>query len=308
MIENKNLGVIHDIKNSDWIAGISSKIPFEVRLHSGDWTPFARTKERQYPPESMSCVSFSANHAIDIQINKLISEGNLPVATLNFLNKNGYLDDFGNFNSSDIFTSVLSGTTKQGNSQQDVLDSIDDMGLIPEKTLPFGTFKTWEELLNPKRITPEMKALGQEFRKYFKISYEWVKLYKDGQNTYDCFKRELQHAPIQITAPVCAGWNNDIPKTCGLNIPQHATLVLKVDDYFRILDQYEPFFKALPKNYPILYGMKIVADYVFVNPETNQPLPDLPVDAPKPPLTNNPSLLFKWHRALTEWITNLFKK
>lgn len=302
--------VIHEIKSTDYIAGISSQIPFEIRLESGDWTPYARTKERQYPPESFCCVSFSANHAIDIQINRFIEQKVLPLRTLTFLSEKGYLDDFGNFNSSDIFTAILSGTTKKGNSQQDVLDSMDDVGLIPEKMLPFGNYPTWEQLTNPKRVTPEMKALGQEFRKYFEVSYEWVKLYGDGKKAISVFKTELKHAPIQITAPVCDGWSQEIPRTCGLTVPQHATLVLKVDDkYFYILDQYEPFFKKLPKDYPVLYGMKIVLDYTrtVTNPETKKELPNYPLDAPLPPLTNDSWLVKLWHTKLFYYFVNKFK-
>lgn len=257
--------VIHEIRPTDYVSGFNSKIDYAVRVESGDHRPYARTKERQSPPESYWCVGFSADHGIDFNINAIIDiaikENKFTDEAVKFFKDNGYLDDFGNFNSSDAFTAIMAGITKLGARQQDVIDSIRKNGLIPESKLPFGKFKTWEEMNDKTRVTQEMREMGLKFLKYVKISYEWVKLYGDGSNTMEVLKYHLKQAPIQITAPVCPGWNNEVPKTCQMNIPQHATLCLYVDDdYYHILDQYEPFFKKLPKDYPVLYGLKIVTE------------------------------------------------
>lgn len=75
---------------------------------------------------------------------------------------------------SDVFVSINSGTTIQGNSLIAPIQAIRKQGLIPKWMLPQLTFGTWESNANPKRITQEMRDLGAEFARRFTISYERV--------------------------------------------------------------------------------------------------------------------------------------
>lgn len=264
MKDDINFGVVMETRETDYIAGLNSPIPYEVRLSTGDWRPYLCTRERQSPPETSNCVGFSANHANDTTINAIINlaiaTDKFSQATLDFFKKNGYLDFTGSFNSSDRFTGINAKTTKGGNSQQAVLDSIRRVGLIPESMLPFGG-DTWEEYMNPTLITQEMLDLGQEFLKHVKINYEWIFMLGDGRDPIAKLKYHLKHAPVQVTIPICPSWWAQTPviATCPLKTPQHAVLVPAVDnDGVPIFDQYDPYMKKLALDYPILYGLKIV--------------------------------------------------
>lgn len=263
-MEEINYGVIQETRDTDYIAGVNSPIPYSVRLSSANYIPYLCNRERQSPPETFNCVGFSGDHACDTTIGAImqvaLAGAVFAPETIAFFKKKGYIGADGIFNSSDRYTGINAGTTKQGNSQQKVLDSIRKVGLIPESMLPFGG-ATWEEYMNLALITQEMKDLGQEFLKHVNIAYEWIFQYGDGGNVINLLKYHLKHAPIQITIPICASWHShpQIISGCSLTTPQHAVLVVNVNnDSVDIFDQYDPYLKKLAPDYPILYGLKIV--------------------------------------------------
>jgi hypothetical protein len=95
--------------------------------------------------------------------------------TLNalWLRNNGYvMGDRVTF--SDVFVSINSGTTIQGNSLIAPLKAIRAEGMIPKSMLPQLTYGTWETNADPSRITQAMKDLGAEFARRFTINYERV--------------------------------------------------------------------------------------------------------------------------------------
>lgn len=259
MKDDTNYGVLVEIQPTDWVAGISSGITYKDL--GINWSDYLAGKERQYPPETSACVSFSCNHSFDTQITAFIKKGYFAKEAVDYFQSAGYLDELGRFNSSDKFAAIGSGTTKAGNYQQTVLDFVRKNGLLPEKDLPFGTPSTWEEYMNPAQVTQAMRDKAKKILTYIDIAYEWVIQKGDGSSPVNSLTYHLKHAPIQITAPVCYGWNQgaDPIPTCSLDIPQHATLVYSVsNEGIEILDQYPPFLRTLAKNYPVLWGLKIV--------------------------------------------------
>lgn len=75
---------------------------------------------------------------------------------------------------SDAFIAILSGTRRDGNSLKAPADAIYRHGLVPKKLIPRDPNMTFDEYHNPKRVTPQAKALGKEFLKRFRVFYEQV--------------------------------------------------------------------------------------------------------------------------------------
>ncbi len=76
--------------------------------------------------------------------------------------------------------------------------------------------------------------------------------------------------------------------TCGQNTSPKG---------YRILD--DTFLKS-GRCTGIMY-LSEITDTTVINPETNQPLPDYPQDAPKPPIKNDPILVKLWHSLLAKY-------
>lgn len=255
------------ILETDWRVGAITYHDLGV-----DWTNYLPTNEKQSLGfDTFGCVTFSALNVIETQINYLIKENKLPETHVKFLKENGYIDENNIVNFSDRFIAKLSGTTKEGNTQNDVAYTIHKSGLIPESKYPFVA-NSFEEYY--QTVPKDLINLGKKFLNYFDVSYEWSVIYGRTKNVYETIAFHLKQAPIQITSPVCPTWYSGTVKSCPLDIPQHATVVYSETNLYNILDQYEPFKKTLAKDYPVLYAMKImpVVKQVFDVPE----LPTLP--------------------------------
>lgn len=142
----------------------------------------------------------------------------------------------GKFKISDNFIEILSGTGPTGNSLKAPILTICEKGLIPAQMLKMEG--TWQEYMNPKRITEEMLELGREFRRRIFINYEQV--------TSEGFMKALEED--FVSAGVFA-WPNPIngvyPRTAG-NFTHATALVTPVIHSF---DGYKPYLKVLAKDY-----------------------------------------------------------
>lgn len=303
-MEQKNHGVKIEIKDTDYVAGFMTGVGYEVRIKDGNWTSHLANKERQKSTfDSQSCVSFSGNHAIDTQMNYLLTSGLFSNEAVKYFKEAGYIVD-GRFNSSDRFLAILSGTTKEGNTGQKVLDTARHYGLLPEKDLPFGgtSFETYH---NPKVITQEMKDKAKKILDYIKIEYEWVIQRDKISSLKFIIERHLKHAPLQFYIPLCGSYldGENPAQMCGLTVPQHAIMAYNMHAFTEVLDQYDPFTRTLAKDYPVLYATKIVVSsltkpYQFEVPEI-----------PKLTEVNDDfiSKLLAWAKALSEQVKNLLK-
>lgn len=303
---NKNLGVLtpEQISETDFhVSGVSG-IEYQVLEESGNWLQYHGAGERQHGVyfDSMACVTFSALNSIEMQINRLIIKKLLSVETLQALQNLGYLNDNGLFNVSDRFTAKISGTTRAGNYLTKVWDSVRNDGLIPQTKYDFPNDQRtpvfdWDNFY--AEIDQSLKDLAPEIFKYFSFSYEWV--YTNSGMTpgqkRDLILKHLKHAPLQIAAPVCRGWNEG-DKTavpyCDINQPQHATVITKVNDdgLYLDFDSYIPYTKILASDYPILYIMKGVVEIK----KPTEPIPpkfDYTFDITKPILYGQKSELVK---------------
>lgn len=252
-----NTGLIIGEPNpEDYIAGINSPVPFKVRVKDGQWGEYIYDLETQKEGslELMNCVTNSAINLIQLQLHLMISNGELDEAHILFLKDKGYMDSAGHIQISKRFTAKMSGTTKQGNTCQNVGNSLRHDGLVPEKVWPWEYAKQdeWNEYYS--EIPQDVKELGQEFLKWFEIFYEKV--------PFSEVTKQMQQAPLQFGIPICPGYSEGgVVQKCSLE-PAHAVMNYGYERSYdwAELDSYSPFLKKLAWNYPIAFAYKYLVN------------------------------------------------
>jgi hypothetical protein len=243
----KNTGALSEqVLPEQFVAGEQSGIDFNVRIVDGNWETWLPKDEWQYkyPVETMSCVSFSANNAIEMQLNWMLKHNRIDDKSKSFLYGNGYIED-GLVNLSDRYLAIQSNTTKQGNYLTKVADTLRHKGAIPEAHLPF-IGSTWEEYHDKSVITEEMETLGKQFAEHFDIRYEWV-VTSFNQWNEDMRTKVLEHlrqAPLQIAKD-----GHATAYYLGVNKSKWGQY-----------DTYDPFKKSKKWDYDPYYIMKILIE------------------------------------------------
>lgn len=203
-----NHGIIPGRLPSDWISG---RIPWENRNPSGIWYPYLVPGEKQYFStfDTMSCVSFAVNNAMEIQLKAYGIDRNF----------------------SDRFLATLSGTTKQGNRVSTVLDTFKKFGAVDESIWPKPAEPTtWESYMSPVSKSVINKA------EKFDIQYEYL---IDPTSIYGYssafIQHELQHAPLLVTIPG--------HEVTAIAIEGDEVTIL--DDYIFNVDPNQPFIRKI---------------------------------------------------------------
>ena len=228
-------------------------------VKTADWTPYLSKPERQRKLfDGWTCVNFSSNNCIEVEMNYLIAEGKLSLDDLQWLNNKGYLVD-GKFEISERYDAILSGTIiDKGNSGRNVAMTKSIVGVIPEFMLPFTDDMTAEQYFNSDSVTREMRDLGEEFLERFPIAFKAV---------WEAdFEEELKQSPIQVFV---YGWARE----GGIYINpdgiwNHAVMMIKKHT---ISDSYEPFIKTLEDNYDYyVTGYRYIINYKSMKKEAEQ--------------------------------------
>lgn len=242
MKQIKQTGLLFKLRPTDFILGSNSPLSVEEVNAKGDWDKFLPAEEKQNKPfvfDTMSCSTFSGLSEVETWL-KFYSDGNLiPDEYVSYLESLGF-DMFKEFNGSDRYTAIMSGTTKQGNYIQSIWDSFRNHGILAEQFLPFNPdFNTWEEYHDKKKITNEMIEKAKKINDVFEFSYEFISLTADEMDKI---------APALKTSPLHAG----IPARAT-----HAVMIYKDGYYF---DTYDPFKKKYTKVGYTLRGLVKIRD------------------------------------------------
>ena len=253
-MENKNNGLNWiGQKDTDWVSG---DIPAQnLNVY---WPAFISDPEVQYDQQfdTYSCASFSLTNVIETQLNALLSVGALNLLLPKF-NNLGVISN-GKFNFSDRFVAVGSGTKPlEGNSMQTVIDFVRKNGLVSENACPFLQTMNQTDYFSP--LKPSLFLLAKKMKWAIDIAYEWtITDQTNPQDRLSVAKNALQHAPLWCAIPICPTYKETVAQTCNITKPAHCVECYKVDDVFKILDQYIPFNKQLASDYPVLWAMKVV--------------------------------------------------
>lgn len=162
-----------ELTHDEWVFGATSPdCIYAVPLN--DREKFLPKGELQnIGDEKMDCVSRGYHNILETKFTYAIHTDKMKPENVQWLKDNDYIND-GRVEFSDVYTAILSGTTKEGNSMKAPAESARKNGLIPKSKLP--QLKNWDDNYDPKRITAELKDLGQEFLKRWAINYEQVYL------------------------------------------------------------------------------------------------------------------------------------
>lgn len=257
-----NTGIIKSLpSNKAYISGIVSGVVYEVRLENGDWRLHMSTGEKQNSVyfDALACVSFSFNNSVEPQINWL-----KPLLTDKFLLTlltpselilfKEFFNDAGEADLSDRALAKLSGTSKKGNTFENVA-SIGRIKCLPERVWGYPREQRtpvfdWDDFYAP--IPDELiKKYSDVFFKVFKIETEFIATSE--------IEKHLKQAPVQVAVGFCPGWNtNDPVKACSLH-SQHGVVRTAPDPHVQpIGDSYPPYAKNLAKDYTMDSALKII--------------------------------------------------
>ena len=155
---------------TDYLVGANS-LPalFEVpRVLVDIYLP--RGERQNIGDEKMDCASRSPINKLETDFTYAIQNNLFSKENEQWLRDNGYVTEDERIEFSDAFISILSGTTRQGNSLIKPIDTIRNYGLIPKYRLP--QLDSFDDYYNPLRITDELRSLGLDFKDRFDIRYE----------------------------------------------------------------------------------------------------------------------------------------
>ena len=186
--------------------------------------------------DTNGCVSRTFLNDLEEKLDYFYDKG-MHLNLQKWCNENSYRIN-GKFALCDAYIEILSGTTPSGNSMKAPLDTIRKFGVIPAKFLPLENNMSWNEYMNPGRITKAHKDLGAEFLRRFVIGYEKVPISQFAQATTS---DSLIVAVKAWSVPV----DGVYPKIEGAF--GHATL--RISNEIDAFDTYEPFIKRLAKDY-----------------------------------------------------------
>ena len=196
------------------------------------------------------CVTESAIHAIETQIQYEITNGRFTDEALAYFHSAGYMNT-GNFRLSVRYNAGLNGTTINGNDMETVGNHLVTDGLLPYSDMPFTQGMSWAEYYTP--ATADLQIKAKNIYNYFTIQPPtWV---QPGD-----IASALLNAPIQIATGVCDGWStSSIIASCGASCA-HCTMVYGEDatQNYLIRDTYDPANKVLSATYYIFAAMQYV--------------------------------------------------
>lgn len=250
----KQTGFLFELREKDFILGVSSPITGVEYIQDGNWKPYQPDGEKQYKYatfDTFSCTSFSFANIVETIVNYFDKNNMWYPGQREKLNSLGFYAD-GKFNISDRALAIMSGTMPNGNYFQNVGDACRKQGLLPEALLPFGG-NNQVEYLNKALITPEMASKAKEILEILDISYEWLVI---TQEQLGLINDKLKQVPLWAAIP--------IPGT-------HAVEIIAPGEYFDSYDN--PYIKPLGQ---ISYVMKVnvsikkpVAKYKYFNTKSD---------------------------------------
>jgi len=224
---------------SDNLKGIQLGSTIEDISENQELIKYLPTGEvQQGNGDMMDCATRGPTNIVETKLNYWLKSQNMSVDNAEWLNDNGYINDRGSLALSDAFIAILSKTSPQGNSLKAPLEAIKDYGCVPKKVLPLETWMTQAQYLNKKRITKEMMALGEEFKKRFPLNF--IRYGKDDFNNiddYDLLDIALYAWPTPKNGIYPRVWNN---------LANHCVMKINKVINHLIFDNYEdPYVEGL---------------------------------------------------------------
>lgn len=251
-MEQKNHGVLVTTPHTtDYIFGSTASI--QITRYVDDWFPLlpGTVSQRNSVQDFLDCVTMSGIHAIEANLNYLLSTSQLSDEAMNFFKDNGYIT-VGKFKLSHRFNAKMNGTDiNHGQYLNVAADCFRRDGFVPEIDWPMTDKMTWDDFYAPVPQTIRDKA--KKALQYISMQYQFI----DRAN----IPLALKTAPIQIATEICAGWDSgEIVKKCSGQPLQHATIIfgMSADGVYFNMDHYQPYFQKLAADYELPLNMQYV--------------------------------------------------
>jgi hypothetical protein len=228
----KNYGYIPDeIKPEDYIFG-GSNIPDEILQPAGQWGDFLSKDEFQSNQslDTQNCTNYGTQNAIEAIMKRKFG---------------------GEYDYSERFLGVMSGTTEQGNSAHTVAETIrKTSGLIPEIMLPFDKWiRTWQQYYNPNPMTEPYLSEGKKWLSNHIFLHEWV-FTDNNPNKVELIKEALKRSPLGISVYAWVYGTDCYIKPKGAKDNHWVCLYgYEEEKYWFIFDQYDSTHKKLAWDY-----------------------------------------------------------
>jgi hypothetical protein len=294
-------------RETDYIKGVNSPIPFKSVLPDGNWVPYAEFFERQKLGfETDCCVIFTMQENFDKQMEQQIQAGLIPQAWLDQFTAWGYMDSTNStdgkphFHTSPRYIGVLTGNGVNGNPMPAPHDAARANGMIPWTDLPFDETVTMEEFFAP--IPQNLLDKGKQFWALIggnnAYNYHWTN--QGGPTDTAQMDIDRQQAPLCIAVTAIAPeWNQYEPPILPGG-PNHSISNDAVNTIGELCeDHYDPQWKVLQPGYPIQYIIQGV-----LSPVLPPPLP--PVIDTTPPITPaEKSQIQKWLGQFIAWLQDM---
>lgn len=251
-MENINHGVlIGEPRSKDYLLGSSSQI--QIARVVKDWSIYlpALESQRNNVTDFLDCVTFSAGHCIEMQLNYLMATNQLSDEALNFFHNNNYIVD-GVFHISKRFNAKMNGTDiSKGQYLNIAGDHFRSDGFIPDSMWSETAEMTWEQYYAP--VPQNLVDLGKKALWFISIQYQAV--------PSEDVTTSLPATPIQCATEICPGWDSgQMVQKCSGRPIQHATVIYAQDGSmnWKDLDQYPPFIQELAAGYELPLNQQYV--------------------------------------------------
>lgn len=125
----------------------------------------------------MNCTSNAPCNELEIQFNYGLKNNKFTPSLVEWFNKVGFINN-GKFEIADAWSTIGSGTTRNGNSLKSPVDFIHRNGIVPRSKMLDLPTMTWSQYHGKSRMTSELKEIADEILKYIDFGYQKV-LYRD---------------------------------------------------------------------------------------------------------------------------------
>jgi len=223
----KKYGFIPDIlKDGDFVFGGGFIGTKEINP-SGDWSAFLVKDEVQNKnqTETMACTTFGTINAIEVLMYFIFKQ---------------------EFNFSERFIAILSGTNQGGNNPHTVAETIRKKGLINEIDLPFDdSITTWDKFYSPWPMLKNLLNKGRKWLEEYDLKHEYVwtgdPLVAEKKRLIEL---ALKRSPIAISVYAWSGQENGIFQQLGSD--NHWCLCYKIDENgnYCVFDSYDQTHKV----------------------------------------------------------------
>lgn len=287
---------------NDWVLG-DGNIKLKA-TGNPNWTANYHFRELQEIAgfETDDCVIFSFQESFDAQMDRLIQDGQVPQAIVDWFTAQGYMDAVNSddklphFHSSERFVGYNTGNGFNGNAAQDPCNAARKYGIVPWTAWPFDATITADTYF---AAPPQsLFNLGQMFLAQIggKNAIQYHCVYQGEDTVRSTMDAARTTAPLMLGVATTDGWNQAEPIPPPLGTPPNHCVDNDngLGGLEIIEDHYIPYRKTLTLSYPIPQTFQMVLSVT-------------PPPAP-PVLPTHPTLVQEntWLANLYNWLLNLF--